>query len=86
MLFLGLERGGDVVVGWPVSETPRLRSRASRRCSETPLYEASDKAGRWAGLLTCLAGGPARENLSCLSLVNFSLKRGRLMFGLLFWG
>jgi hypothetical protein len=36
-------------------------------------------------LLTCLAGGSARENLARLSLVDFSLKRDRLMFGLLFF-
>jgi hypothetical protein len=54
MPFLGLGRGGDVVVGWPVSETPELRPQASQRCSETPLCEASDEAGRWTGLLTHL--------------------------------
>jgi hypothetical protein len=52
--------------------TPGLRPRANRRCSETPLSEASDEARRWAGLLTCLARGPARENLAHLSLVDFS--------------
>jgi hypothetical protein len=64
MPFPGLRRGDDVVVGWPVSETPELRPRASRRCFETPLCEASDEAERWAGMLTRLAGGPARENLA----------------------
>jgi hypothetical protein len=43
---------------------PELRPRVSRRCFETPLYEASDEAGRWAGMLTRLAGGPTRENLT----------------------
>jgi hypothetical protein len=71
MLFLGLGRDDDVVVGRPVSKNPGLRPRANRRCSETPLCETSDEAGRWAGLLTCLAGGPARENLVRLSLVGF---------------
>jgi hypothetical protein len=52
MPVLGLGRGRDVVVVQPVSETPGLRPRANRRCSETPLREASDEAGRWAGLLT----------------------------------
>jgi hypothetical protein len=76
MPFLGLGRGGDVAMGRPVSETPGLRPRMNWRCSETPLCEASDEAGRWTGLLTCLAGGPARRNLVRLSLVDFSLKRG----------
>jgi hypothetical protein len=62
MSFLGLGRGGDVVMGRPVSETLGLRPRANQRCSETPLCEASDEAGRWADLLTYLAGGPTREN------------------------
>jgi hypothetical protein len=63
MLFLGLGRGGDVIVGRPVSETLGLRSRMNRRCSKTPC-EASDEAGRWAGLFTCLAGGPTKEDFS----------------------
>jgi hypothetical protein len=69
--FLGLGRGGVAAVGRPMSETPGLRPWASQRCSETPLCEASDEAGRWAGLLTYLAGGPVRENLARLSLVDF---------------
>jgi hypothetical protein len=68
MSFLGLRRGGDVVMGWPVSETPELRPRASQRCSETSLCEALDEAGRWASLLTRLAGGLARENSARRSL------------------
>jgi hypothetical protein len=72
MPILGLGRGGDVVGGRPLSETSGLRPRANRRCSETPLSEASDEAGRWVGLLTCLAGGPARESLTRLSFVDFS--------------
>jgi hypothetical protein len=55
-------------MGWLVSETPELRPRASRRCSETPLREASDEAGRWAGMLTRLARGPGRESLARRSL------------------
>jgi hypothetical protein len=62
MLFLGLRRGGDVVVGRSMSETLGLRPWANQRCSETPLCEASDEAERWTGLLTCLARGLAREN------------------------
>jgi hypothetical protein len=58
-------------MGRPVSETLGLRPRTNRRCFETPLCVASDEAGRWAGLLTCLDGGPARENLARLSLVDF---------------
>jgi hypothetical protein len=73
MLILGLGRGGDVIGGRPVSETPRLRPRVNRRCSETPLSEALDEAGRWTGLLTCLAGGPAREIIVRLSFVDFFL-------------
>jgi hypothetical protein len=60
--LLGLGRGGDVVVGRPMSDTTGLRPRVNQRCSETPLCEASGEAGRWAGVLTRLAGGPAREN------------------------
>jgi hypothetical protein len=74
MPILGLGRCGDVVVGRPMSETLELRPRVNQRCSETPLSEASDEAGRWAGLLICLAGGPTRENLAHLSFVDFSLK------------
>jgi hypothetical protein len=44
----------------------------NRRCFETPLNEASDEAGRWAGLITCLAGGPARESLARLPFVDLS--------------
>jgi hypothetical protein len=62
MPFLGLGLGGDVVVGRPVSETLGLRPHTNQMCSETLLCEASDDAGRCAGLLTCLAEGPAREN------------------------
>jgi hypothetical protein len=72
MPILGLGQGGDVIGDRPVSETPGLRPRVNRRCSETHLSEASDEAGRWVGLLTCLAGGPARENLARLSFVDFS--------------
>jgi hypothetical protein len=49
---LGLRRGGDVAEGRPVSETLERRPRANRRCSETPLSEASDEVGIWAGLLS----------------------------------
>jgi hypothetical protein len=72
MLILGLGRGSGVVRGQPMSETPGLRPWANRRCSETPLSEASEEAKRWAGFLTCLAGGPARESLAHLSFVNLS--------------
>jgi hypothetical protein len=83
MPILGLKRGGDVVVGRPVSKTPGLRPRVNQRCSETLLSEASDEAGRWAGLLICLAGGPTRENLARLSFVDFSPKwGGRVVFHL----
>jgi hypothetical protein len=70
MPTLGLGRGRDVAGGRPVSETPGLRPQASRRCFETPLSEASDEVGRWAGSLTCLAGGPARESLARLPFVD----------------
>jgi hypothetical protein len=87
MLSLGLRRGDDVVVGWPTSETPELRPRASWRCFETPLRGASGEAGRWAGLLTRLAGGLARENLARRFLwLILSFSQGRLIFGLLFGG
>jgi hypothetical protein len=42
----------------------RWRPRVSQRRSETPLREASDEAGMWAGLLTRLAGGLARRDLA----------------------
>jgi hypothetical protein len=73
MLSLGLGRGGDVAGGQPVSETLGWRHRANWRCSETPLSEASDEVGRWAGSLTCLAGGPVRWSLVRLSFVDLSL-------------
>jgi hypothetical protein len=60
-----------------VSETLGLRPRANRRCSETPLSQVSDEVGRWAGLLICLAGGPARESLARLPFVDFSRQIGR---------
>jgi hypothetical protein len=72
MPILGLRRVGGVIRGRPVFETPGLRPRANRRCSETPLSEASDEAGRWVGLLTCLARGLARESLARLSFVDLS--------------
>jgi hypothetical protein len=58
MLFLGLERDDNGVVG--------------RLASETPLSEASDGAGGWAGLFTCLAGGPTKEDLACFPFVDCS--------------
>jgi hypothetical protein len=72
MPTLGLGRGGDVAGSQPVSETPGPRPRVSQRCSETPLSEASNEVRRWAGLLTCLAGGPAKESLARLSFVDLS--------------
>jgi hypothetical protein len=45
MPTLGLGRGGDVARGRHVSETPEMRPRTNRRCSETPLSEASDEVG-----------------------------------------
>jgi hypothetical protein len=52
-----------------------LRPRVNRRCSETSLWEASDEAWTRAGLLTRLAGGPARGDLAHGSYsVDFSLK------------
>jgi hypothetical protein len=67
---LGLGRGCDVAGGRLVSETSGRRPRANRRCSETPLIEASDEVGRWAGSLMRLAGGPARGSLARLSFVD----------------
>jgi hypothetical protein len=64
MSSFGARMRGDVVLGWPVSETPEQRPQASRKRSETPLCGASVEAGRWASLLTRLAGGPARKNLT----------------------
>jgi hypothetical protein len=71
----GLRRGGDVAGGHPVSETPGLRPQESQRCSKTPPREALDEAGIWTGLLTRLAGGPARGDLAHgSSSVDFPLK------------
>jgi hypothetical protein len=39
---------------------PGLRPRANQRCSETPLWEALDELWTRAGLLSWLAGGPAK--------------------------
>jgi hypothetical protein len=65
MLPLGLKRGGDVAMGRLVSETSGQRPRVNRRCFETPLSEASNEVGRWAGSLTRPGGVLAR-----LSFVN----------------
>jgi hypothetical protein len=52
-----------------------LRPQANRRCLKTPLWEASDEAGTRADLLSWLAGGPARGDLTHgSSSVDFSLK------------
>jgi hypothetical protein len=54
---------------------PRLRPRANRGRSETPLWEASDKAWTRVGLLSWLAGDQARGDLAHeSSFVDFSLK------------
>jgi hypothetical protein len=60
----GLGRGGNTVEGRPASETSGLRPRANRRCSETPLWEASDEAGIRADQLSRLAGDLARGDLA----------------------
>jgi hypothetical protein len=55
-----------------------LRPRANQGCSETPPWEASDEAWTRAGLLTRLAGGPARGDLAHgSSSVDFFPLRGR---------
>jgi hypothetical protein len=64
MPSLGLGRGRDAARGHPVSETLGAEPRANQRCSKTPLREASDEAGIRVGLLTRLAGGPARGDLA----------------------
>jgi hypothetical protein len=64
---LGLGRDGDDAAGLLVPVPQRWVS-ASRRCSETPLWEASDEVERWASTLTWLAGGPARGELARGSL------------------
>jgi hypothetical protein len=64
---------------------PRPRAEASDESEvfrDPPRREASDEAGRWAGLLTRLVGSPARKNLARMLI--FSLRRGRLAFGLFF--
>jgi hypothetical protein len=56
--------------GRPVTETSGRRPRAKRWRSGTPLREASDEAWIWAGLLTRLAGGPARGSLARFSFID----------------
>jgi hypothetical protein len=71
----GLRRGGRTIEDRPVSRPPGLRPQANRRCLKTPLWEASDEAGTRADLLSWLAGGPARGDLTHgSSSVDFSLK------------
>jgi hypothetical protein len=61
--YLGLGRDGDdaaVVLcpcpsAWVSGESEMFRD---------PLCEASDEVERWAGMLTQLAGGPARGELA----------------------
>jgi hypothetical protein len=53
MSSLGLGRGGDDVVDWPVPETLALRSRVSRRCSATPCVRPRMK---WRDGLVCSRG------------------------------
>jgi hypothetical protein len=75
MLFSGLGRGGDVVVGWPVVRDPRAEASSESEVFRDPSGEASDGEGRWVGLFTCLAGGPTREDLACFPFVDcFPLK------------
>jgi hypothetical protein len=64
MPTLGLGRGGDVAGSHPVFETLGPRPRVNRKCSETPLSEASDEARIWVGLFTRLAGGPVKGDLA----------------------
>jgi hypothetical protein len=64
MPSLGL---GEAVILLRVVLRPRppgLRPRANRRCSETPLWEASDEAGIRVDQLSRLAGDPARGYLA----------------------
>jgi hypothetical protein len=56
---------------------PRAEALGESEVFRDPLSEASDEAGRWAGLLICLAGGLARENVACLSSVDFFPLSGR---------
>jgi hypothetical protein len=67
---LGLGRCSDVTGGRPVSETSERRPQVNMRCSKTPLSEASDEVGIWAGLLTRLAGGPSRRSLAPFSIAD----------------
>jgi hypothetical protein len=64
MLSLGLGRVGNAIGVILCLRPQELRPRASRRCSETPLCEASDEVEIRAGLLTRLAGGPTRGDLA----------------------
>jgi hypothetical protein len=59
-------------------------SGESEAFRDLPRREALDEVGRWASLLTCLAGDPTRENLAHKFI--FPLRQGRLAFSLLFWG
>jgi hypothetical protein len=71
MLFPGLGRGDDVVVGWPVVRDPKAEASVESEVFRDPLSEASDGAGKWAGLFTCLVGGPTWEDLACIPFVDY---------------
>jgi hypothetical protein len=78
-LYWGLGRDGDDAAGWPVP-VPSAGSWARRRCSETPCVRPrmkwSDGLVRSRGLLKAQQGRVS----PWVSLVDFSLRRGTLMF------
>jgi hypothetical protein len=63
MLFPGLGRGGDVVVGRRVRD-PRGEASGESEVFRDHLSEASEGAERWASSFSYLAGGPTRESFS----------------------
>jgi hypothetical protein len=63
----GLGRDGDDAVDLPVPMAQRWVSDESEMFRD-PLCEASYEVGRWAGMLTRLAGVPKRGELARESL------------------
>jgi hypothetical protein len=47
---------------------PSVEVSGESEVFRNPLHEASDEVERWAGMLTWLAGGPARGELARMSL------------------
>jgi hypothetical protein len=70
MRFPGLERGGDGAVGRPIVRDPSAKASGESEVFRDPSSEASDGAGGWAGLWSCLAGGPIKGGFSPFPFVD----------------